>query len=60
MVRSAHTGGAHDLTSEGSPTPGVAMSVGLLVDSIAGRVDVLPPAFVCSRTNGGLDAAGCA
>jgi anti-anti-sigma factor len=57
MVRSAHTGGAHDLTSEGSPTPGVEMSVALLADSIAGRADVVPPAFVCSRTNGALDAA---
>jgi hypothetical protein len=55
MVRSAHTGGAHDLTSEGSPTPEVEMSVALLADSIDGRADVLPPAFV-SCTNGALDA----
>ena len=57
MVRSAHTGGAHDMTSEGPVTPEVEMSVALLADSIAGRADVVPPAFVCSRTNGGLDAA---
>jgi anti-sigma B factor antagonist len=57
MVRSAHTGGAHDLTSEGPVTPEVEMSVELLADSLAGRADVVPPAFVCSRTSGGLDAA---
>ena len=57
MVRSAHSGGAHDLTSEGPPTPEVETSIALLADSIAGRADILPPAFVCSRTNGGLDAA---
>ena len=57
MVRSAHTGGAHDLTSEGPPTPEVETSIALLADSIAGRADILPPAFVCSRTNVGLDAA---
>jgi hypothetical protein len=51
MVRSAHTGGAHDLSSEGSPTPEVEMSDALLADSIAGRADILPSAFVCSRTN---------
>ena len=56
MVRSAHTGGAHDLTSEGPPTAEVETSIALLADSIAGRADILPPAFVCSRTNVGLDA----
>jgi hypothetical protein len=56
MVRSAHTGGAHDLTSEGPPTPEVETSIALLADSIAGRADILPPAFVCSRPNVGLDA----
>ena len=56
MVRSAHTGGAHDLTSEGPPTPEVETSIALLADSIAGRADILPPAFVRSRTNVGLDA----
>jgi hypothetical protein len=56
MVRSAHTGWAHDLTSEGPPTPEVETSVALLADSIAGRADILPPAFVRSRTNVGLDA----
>jgi anti-anti-sigma factor len=56
MVRSAHTGWAHDLTSEGPPTPEVETSIALLADSIAGRADILPPAFVCSRTNVGLDA----
>ena len=56
MVRSAHTGGAHDLTSERPPTPEVETSIALLADSIAGRADILPPAFVCSRTNVGLDA----
>jgi anti-anti-sigma factor len=56
MVRSAHTGGAHDLTSEGPPTPEVETSIALLADSIAGRADILPLAFVCSRTNGGRDA----
>jgi anti-sigma B factor antagonist len=29
----------------------------VLPDSIAGRADVLPPAFVCSWRDGGLDAA---
>jgi anti-sigma B factor antagonist len=29
----------------------------VLPDSIAGRVDALPPTFSCSWTNGGLDAA---
>jgi hypothetical protein len=29
----------------------------VLPDSIAGRADVLPPASVCSCTEGGLDAA---
>jgi anti-anti-sigma factor len=29
----------------------------VLPDSIAGRAGVLPPAFVCSWRNGGLDAA---
>lgn len=63
MVRSAHTGGAHDLTSEGPPTPEVETSIALLADSIAGRADILPPAFVRSRTNvvstlaGALDLA---
>ena len=57
MVRSAHTGGAVDLTSEGPLIPEVAMSVALLADSIEGGAGVLPPAFVCSRTNGALDAA---
>ncbi len=33
------------------------MSIALPADSIAGRADVLPPAFVCSCTNVGLDAA---
>ena len=56
MVGSAHTGGAHDLTSEGPPTPEVETSIALLADWIAGRADVLPPAVV-SCTNGGLDAA---
>ena len=56
MVRSAHTSGAHDPTSDGPPTPEVETSVALLADSIAGRADILPPAFVRSRTNGGLDA----
>ena len=31
----------------------------VLPDSIAGRADVLPPASVCSCTEGRLDAAGC-
>ena len=57
MVRSAHTGGAHDLSSEGPLAPEVETSIALPADSIAGRADILPPAFVCSRTNGGLDAA---
>ena len=46
MVRSAHSGGAHDLSSEGPLAPEVEMSVALLADAIAGRADVLPPAFV--------------
>jgi anti-sigma B factor antagonist len=29
----------------------------VLPDSIGGRADLLPPAFVCSWTSGGLDAA---
>jgi hypothetical protein len=34
------------------------MSVALVLpDSIAGRADVLPPAFVCSWRDAGLDAA---
>ena len=57
MVRSAHTGGAHDPTSDGPPTPEVETSIALLADSIAGRADILPPAFVSSRTNVRLDAA---
>jgi anti-anti-sigma factor len=57
MVRSAHPGGAHDLTSEGPPTPEVETPIAPLADSIAGSADILPPAFVRSRTNVGLDAA---
>ena len=57
MVRSAHTGGAHDPTSDGPPTAEVETSIAPLADSIARRADILPPAFVCSRTNGGLEAA---
>ena len=57
MVRSAHTGGAHDLTSDGPPTPEVEMAIAPLADSIARRADILPPGFVRSRTNVGLDGA---
>ena len=38
-------------------TPEVDMPDALVPDSIAGRADVLPPAFVCARRDGGLEAA---
>ena len=40
----------------GSTNPEVETSIALLADSIARRADTLPPAFVRSRANGGLDA----
>jgi anti-sigma B factor antagonist len=51
-------GGQHALTSEVRLTPEDDMPDALLSsDSIAGRSDLLPPAFVCSWTDGGPDAA---
>jgi anti-sigma B factor antagonist len=55
IVRLAHSGGQHDVTSEGgNQTPEVDMPH---TDQILARADARPPAFVCTATHGGLDAA---
>jgi anti-anti-sigma factor len=50
IVRLAHSGGQHDVTSEGGkPTPEITMSH---TDQIPSR----PRVFACTATHGGLDA----
>jgi anti-sigma B factor antagonist len=49
--------GQHDLTSEDPQHPGGRHAYKpLLPDPTAGSAHARPPAFACSRTNGGLDA----
>jgi anti-sigma B factor antagonist len=53
-VRSAHRGGERDLTSEVNTTPEIDMPH---TEEILARARVLPQAFTCTATHGGLDAA---
>ena len=53
-MRSAHRGGEHDLTSEVHATPEIAMPK---TEEILARAGVVPQAFSCTATHGGLDAA---
>jgi anti-sigma B factor antagonist len=57
-MKSAPPGRQHDLTSEVPLTLEVEMpDAQVFPDSIAGSAGDLPPALVCSWTDGGLDAA---
>ena len=53
-MRSVQRDGEHDLTSVVNPTPEIAMPK---TEEILARAGVLPQAFTCTATHGGLDAA---